>query len=312
MIPISILLLSCTGPDVSNTETWESPTNFTTTASTTGLPCEKVDLDGDGANSCDDCDDAVWYTYPGADERCDGEDNDCDGELHPEEEVDLNGDGEPDCSSCDDGGYWAQTRELTGNKLWSKLNTLSDEVQCRYSDATDEMFIYLDNVDHLVTGVYTGIEVKVVDEKPDEIIMNTEHTWPQSKGASKEPAKCDLHHLFPTDATANTTRSSYRFGNVVGSIDWSEGGSALGNSDDGETVFEPRDDHKGNVARAMVYFAVRYEYSLSASDLALYNEWNIIDPIDDTELSRTLSIKSFQGNANPFVTCPDFINLIVE
>ena len=38
------------------------------------------DRDGDGFTTEDgDCDDNDWYTYPGADEYCDGADNDCDG-----------------------------------------------------------------------------------------------------------------------------------------------------------------------------------------------------------------------------------------
>ncbi len=40
------------------------------------------DRDGDGFTTEDgDCNDNDWYTYPGADEYCDGQDNDCDGEA---------------------------------------------------------------------------------------------------------------------------------------------------------------------------------------------------------------------------------------
>jgi hypothetical protein len=40
-----------------------------------------VDLDGDGFDDGTDCDDVDNDTYPGADELCDGEDNDCDGDV---------------------------------------------------------------------------------------------------------------------------------------------------------------------------------------------------------------------------------------
>jgi hypothetical protein len=39
------------------------------------------DVDGDGSSSSEDCDDTDPLIYPGADEVCDGRDNDCDGEA---------------------------------------------------------------------------------------------------------------------------------------------------------------------------------------------------------------------------------------
>ena len=51
--------------------------------------------------------------------------------------------------------------------------------------------------------------------------MNTEHTWPQSKGATGA-AKSDLHHLFPTDSKANSIRGNHPFGIVTGAVSWSD------------------------------------------------------------------------------------------
>jgi hypothetical protein len=44
----------------------------------TGAP---VDADGDGVSAATDCDDNDASRYPGADEVCDGEDQDCDEQI---------------------------------------------------------------------------------------------------------------------------------------------------------------------------------------------------------------------------------------
>ena len=64
-------------------------------------PC--ADEDGDGVTVCDDdCDDTNPDVYPGAEERCNGEDEDCDGVV-PADEVDWDGDGAMICDGdCDD------------------------------------------------------------------------------------------------------------------------------------------------------------------------------------------------------------------
>ncbi len=62
------------------------------------------DADGDGFSSCEeDCDDEDDTVYPGAPEACNGEDDDCDGEIPPVEE-DFDGDGYSECEGdCDEG-----------------------------------------------------------------------------------------------------------------------------------------------------------------------------------------------------------------
>lgn len=64
---------------------------------TTQPDCVAPDLDGDGHTSAssggDDCDDGSAAIYPGAEERCDGRDDDCDGEIDEDLEAlaDLDG-----------------------------------------------------------------------------------------------------------------------------------------------------------------------------------------------------------------------------
>jgi hypothetical protein len=68
----------------------------------------KVDKDGDGSPNTEDCNDSRDDIYPGATELCDGEDNDCDGEvdegldvvLYPDSDGDGFGDPTRAQTSC--------------------------------------------------------------------------------------------------------------------------------------------------------------------------------------------------------------------
>lgn len=169
-----------------------------------------------------------------------------------------------------------------------------------YTEARRFMFGDLDvNAEGNVRCVYTGREVRG-GQIPNGSDMNTEHTWPQSKGATGD-AKSDVHHLFPTDSKANSIRSSYPFGEVV-NAKWSDpSGAKLGTDAQGRTVFEPPDEHKGNVARAMFYFSAEYGKAIPDSEEAVLKQWNHEDAVDVAELERNRRIAAFQGNRNQFV-----------
>jgi hypothetical protein len=149
---------------------------------------------------------------------------------------------------------------------------------------------------------------------PDGNTINCEHTWPQSRFTGrfpKEMQKSDLHHLFPTDNEMNSHRSSLHFGYVKNPTEKLKCPIAqLGQSDHGEIVFEAPDHHKGNVARAIFYFATRYQMKISAGEEADLRKWNDQDPVDAEEASQNDEIQKLQGNRNPFIDFPDLLQRI--
>jgi hypothetical protein len=270
-----------------------------------------ADADADGAPSDVDCDDDDAFSFPGAPERCDGRDNDCDRAV-PDAEALV--DGDPACKPCSDAGYYEAMRDaVDGADLWSRLaEAVATNGSCDYSDTTDWMFLILDkDAAGEVRCVYTGQKIAVGSTKPAGDVMNTEHTWPQSLGAEIGQRRCDLHHLFPTMADANTRRGSDPLRPVASGVDWQEGGSQHGRDALGNPVFEPRDDHKGDVARALIYMQLRYAMDVVAEDEALYVGWHAFDPPTDADVARSLKIKTRQGNANPFVVCPEAMSRVV-
>ncbi|MCB9684720.1 MAG: endonuclease [Alphaproteobacteria bacterium] len=255
-----------------------------------------IDADADGSNQCDDCDDNDPNRHPNARERCNEIDDDCDGAPLPDES--------PACQLCDAEGFWFSTRNLTGSTLTDELRNLLETNTCRdYSTETTFMFVDLDKHNGEVECVYTGRTTPVGSSKPDATDMNTEHSWPQSMGADTIPARCDLNHLYPTDSDANSVRGNLPFG-IVTSANWSEGGSQRGTDGSLRTVFEPRDAHKGNVSRSMLYFSLQYGYSIDAATLDLYQAWSAQDVVDQAEIDRALAIEARQRAVNPYVLCP--------
>ncbi len=214
---------------------------------------------------------------------------------------------------------------LTGKDLLSKLATeFAPKKNLSYRAARDAMFGAIDNKDNKILDVYSGYEIQLDESIPpaDEARkegINTEHTYPQSKGANGR-AKSDIHHLFPTWDRANSLRDNDPFGDITDSktkkwlLDAKETSKIPSNdainaySESDLNMFEPREDHKGNAARAMFYFYTMYKSQADAEDPNFFQkqqktlcQWDQKDPVDNAELLRSNAIAKYQGNENPFV-----------
>lgn len=216
--------------------------------------------------------------------------------------------------------YYSGAEGQQGQNLLHALNNIvARHVDLGYSHGRDIMFGQVDDLDNddVIFGVYTRRSLSGVTNRTNAYRngqgLNTEHTWPKSKGAKSGPAKSDLHHLFPTDIDTNSKRSSFPFGDVV-HAEYQNGGSALGRNAQGRIVFEPRDDHKGNVARALFYFYTVYGQRASTANFRVeepvLHQWHQQDPVDEAERARNEEIFKHQKNRNPYIDRPEFVEAV--
>ncbi len=180
-----------------------------------------------------------------------------------------------------------------------------------YTKAKTIMFSKLDAYNGKVCSVYSPKECVVSGKIPDHKKMNCEHTWPKSKGAKGSPKVSDLHHLYPATSDTNSVRSSFPFCEVE-EVHWEHGGSYRGYSAYNNRCFEPPDHHKGNVARAIFYFAVRYNYQIDDHQEYYLRKWHFEDPVNQDDQRRNYIIHSYQKNSNIFIEDPELVNHITD
>lgn len=176
---------------------------------------------------------------------------------------------------------------------------------------------------------------------------NREHSIPKSWfGGSKSGPGCDIFQVVPTDGYVNNKRSSYAFGEVS-SASYTYDGAKLGSAKNititggntiagntgasvscSGTVFEPRDEYKGDFARGYFgtmikwangdysafttgdggkIFSTNYStgaFGLTKYGVALLMKWHRQDPVSQKEIDRNNGIQQTQGNRNPFIDYP--------
>jgi deoxyribonuclease-1 len=220
-----------------------------------------------------------------------------------------------------------QTHSLKNDELKLALNTIisANQTVLGYDGARrimfGKLFLKTDSSGSFINDVYCqkkfGANAGVGAGKiPDGTKINCEHTWPQSKFTGAYPnemQKSDLHHIFPADSKANGVRGNDDFTDV------STDSGALAHDDctiskygapvlGGHAGFEPPIAHKGNVARAIFYFSVRYKMVIPKNEEDVLRRWNDLDPVDQEEMDRNNAIQAVQGNRNPFIDFPSLAN----
>jgi endonuclease I len=244
-------------------------------------------------------------------------------------------------------GHTAYPYSGTGTNVWTILE-IADENPANTSQIVDA---YRNRAYPKVSGrAGTGTGVT----------YNREHTWPNSLGFGTTTGNLglphspytDTHMLYLTDTGYNADRGNMPYADCALSAQCGErvtdatngtgGGSGAypGNSNwfkgpNGNTgSFQVWSKRRGDMARAVLYMAIRYEgdnhpgTGQSEPDLELTDDrskivitsaspaymgllttllaWHQADPPDAAERARNEVIFSFQGNRNPFIDHPEW------
>ena len=237
-------------------------------------------------------------------------------------------------------GYYNGTEGLTGNALKTKLHSIiKNDNHTSYSGLWSSYYqtdkkpngkvwdIYSDVPNGTPPYQFTFGSDQCGNYSGEGDCYNREHLWAQSWTNDDSKHKTDLHHVYPTDGYVNNRRGNYAFGEVNNASWTSQNGGKLGNnsvSGYSGTVFEPIDEYKGDVARALMYVSVRYyqeDGSWSTSDMTnksvikdwamtMLLRWHEEDPVSQKEIDRNNAVYNIQQNRNPFVDYPEFANKI--
>jgi endonuclease I/chitodextrinase len=211
--------------------------------------------------------------------------------------------------------------------LWTTYSTSDRDNQ--YENDNSIFDIYSENPTGVDPYKYTYGTSQCGTYSVEGNCYNREHIVPQSVFNSSAPMVSDAHHIPPTDGKVNGIRSNYPHGNVATATWTSLNGSKLGSSAVSGytgTVFEPNAAFKGDIARMYFYFATRYENTIASYPFDMFNgtsnqvfttafrdmllQWHAADPVSSREIARNNAIYVRQGNRNPFIDNPNYVNLI--
>jgi len=221
---------------------------------------------------------------------------------------------------------------LSGQELLDNLfDNYRPNVVLDYGQARDTLFAkVLAKDDDTLRCIYTNYALYLdPNQDPTQYVylngmsigMNTEHSYPQAKGATDGTnAHSDMHHLFPARIPVNEARADKPFAEIpdAQTQKWFLG-TQISSSIPGQNInlyaestnaaFEPREAAKGDVARAIFYFYTMYRNQANTADPNFFElqratlcQWNQQDPADAAELTKTWRIAAYQeGKPNPYV-----------
>ncbi len=238
-------------------------------------------------------------------------------------------------------------------------NTIKGHTRFPYSSDETDTWDMLESADEHPSDVNSVLDIyknaSYVKKNKGNDDYNREHSWPKSYGFPDDGDTnypyTDAHHLFISNSGYNTIRSNKPFDNCLTGCashgtesndgrGGTESESNLTKGEYSEGAWQTWSGRQGDIARALMYMAVRYEGGqhiqgekvtnepdleltdnrdlitwsrTGENELSAYMgfksillEWHNADPVDDIERRRNDVVFGFQGNRNPFIDHPEW------
>lgn len=211
---------------------------------------------------------------------------------------------------------------LQGQELIQYLiNNYKTSNVLSYNGARDAMYGYIDNENGSVQCIYTEYTVdNVPSDNPRAYLyengIDCEHLFPQSMYEGTSPMKSDIHHLRPCKSNVNSSRGNKPYNESNDNqtqtwywLEYQQSNPPNQNrdkySESASGVFEPREEVKGDIARAIFYFYTMYsnvaDDNFFEEQKDILYDWHQDDPINQSEVNRTWDIADYQDYPNPFI-----------
>jgi len=163
-----------------------------------------------------------------------------------------------------------------------------------------------------VDSVYSKDVYCFNGDDSSKVPFNVEHTWPQSKLKIDMnrfgEKRSDLFHLYPSEMKINGARGNMPFRDCKDSSS-SQTARVSAFCDGG---FQPPAVYRGMIARGMFYMSVTYNMNIDTKEEAVLRKWNKEFPVTAAERERDNRINNLQGNHNPFIAHPEWVETISD
>ena len=240
------------------------------------------------------------------------------------------------CNAAEPSGYYDSAAGLSGPALRTALHNIIDgHIAISYTNSRFALEVLDEdpaNTANLILVYERTSYPKAWFVSAHANGWNREHCWPNSLGIDNgAPAYSDLFNLRAAGEPSNSDRGNlYYDESTPGASGYEQpAGATTPLASQDFDSWEPPLEMKGDLARSMFYMDVRYEGDSGEPNLILTDNtslistsgsymgrlatllvWNFLDPISAAERERSERAYGYQGNRNPFVDRPEFVEKV--